>query len=116
MAWREFITFDLGMLHSLNYYTGIIFKGFTRDLGFTICGGGRYDNLLSEGGRDLPATGFAMGLKRLLMALDRQGKLVDLPPVDTLVAFDNENRRQGYQIAQKLREGRQAGGATLPSQ
>jgi len=45
-----------------------------------------------------------MGLKRLLMALDRQGKLVDLPPVDTLVAFDNENRRQGYQIAQKLRE------------
>ena len=59
---------------------------------------------MSEFGRDLPATGFAMGLKRLLMALDRQGKLVDLPPVDTLVAFDNENRRQGYQIAQKLRE------------
>jgi ATP phosphoribosyltransferase regulatory subunit len=101
---EEFITFDLGMLHSLNYYTGIIFKGFTRDLGFTICGGGRYDNLLSEFGRNLPATGFAMGLKRLLMALDRQGKLLDLPSVDTLVVFDTENRRRGYQLAQKIRE------------
>ena len=46
---------------------------------------------------------FAMGLKRLLMALDSR-EIGRSPPVDTLVAFDNENRRQGYQIAQKLRE------------
>ena len=68
---EEFITFDLGMLHSLNYYTGIIFKGFTRDLGYYLRGG-RYDNLCPNLA-GLAGHRFAMGLKGLLMALDRQG-------------------------------------------
>ncbi len=101
---EDFITFDLGMIHSLNYYTGIIFKAFTKDLGFPICGGGRYDNLLCEFGRHLPATGFAIGLKRLLVALDRQDRLMQLPSVDILVAYDESNRREGYDLAQRLRK------------
>lgn len=100
---EEFITFDLGMVHSLNYYTGIIFKVFTKDLGFPICGGGRYDNLLCEFGSSLPATGFAIGIKRLLVALDRQESLKSLPRMDVLVVFDEASRREGYDMAQKLR-------------
>ncbi|HZJ57768.1 MAG TPA: ATP phosphoribosyltransferase regulatory subunit [Clostridia bacterium] len=100
----KYITFDLGMVHSLNYYTGIIFRGFTKNLGFPICGGGRYDNLLREFGYDLPATGFAMGLKRLLVALDRQKKLTPLPGIDILVVPDRERGREGYNLIKRLRE------------
>lgn len=100
---EEYITFDLGMVHSLDYYTGIIFRGFTRQLGFPICGGGRYDNLLSEFGYDLAATGFAIGLKRTLIALDRQGDLKAVPKIDVLVVIDKKERREGYSLAQKLR-------------
>lgn len=100
----RFITFDLGMVHSLNYYTGIIFKGFTQNLGFPICGGGRYDKLLSEFGYDIPATGFAIGIKRLLIALERQSSLNDIPNIDVLVVFDEVTRKEGYGLIKRLRE------------
>ncbi len=41
------MSIDLGMLQSLDYYTGVIFKGVTYDVGFfSVCGGGRYDTLI----------------------------------------------------------------------
>lgn len=101
---EKYITIDLGMVHSLDYYSGIIFRAFTRQLGFPICGGGRYDSLLSEFGYNIPATGFAIGLKRLLMALDRQGSLTALPGIDILVVFEKKDRKKGYTLAQSFRE------------
>ena len=100
---HEFITLDLGMVHSLNYYTGIIFRVFTKNLGFPICVGGRYDRLLSEFGYDIPATGFAINLKNTLMALERQQSLISIPSIDILVVVDKTHRKQGYKIAQNLR-------------
>ncbi len=97
------ITFDLGMVHSINYYTGIIFRGITHDIGYPICGGGRYDNLVSEFGYDIPSTGFALGIKRLLIALERQSKLLAKPNIDILVVFDEDSRKEGYAYIQKLR-------------
>ena len=99
----EYITFDLGMIHSINYYTGIIFRGMTDDIGYPICGGGRYDKLVSEFGYDIPATGFALGIKRLLIALERQGGLSSKPGIDALVVFDKDNRKKGYSYRQQLR-------------
>jgi len=68
----EMVCLDLGLLRGFEYYTGIVFEGYTADLGFTICGGGRYDNLLGKFGYPCPATGFALGLDRLLLALSYQ--------------------------------------------
>lgn len=68
----EAVCLDLGLLRGFEYYTGIVFEGYTADLGFTICGGGRYDNLLGKFGYPCPATGFALGLDRLLLALSYQ--------------------------------------------
>jgi histidyl-tRNA synthetase len=63
MGLGEFIDLDLSIVRGLAYYTGTVFELF--DAGRTlraICGGGRYDNLLSAlGGVDLPALGFGMG-------------------------------------------------------
>lgn len=60
---REWIHFDLTIVRGLAYYTGIVFELFDAVGEFrAICGGGRYDNLLSSlGGVDLPALGFGMG-------------------------------------------------------
>ena len=63
------ISVDLGMVPHMDYYTGIIFKGFTYGIGFPICSGGRYDNLMEKFGRALPATGAAIGVERLMAAL-----------------------------------------------
>jgi ATP phosphoribosyltransferase regulatory subunit len=68
----RFVRLDLGLLRGFEYYTGIVFEGYTADLGFPLCGGGRYDNLLGKFDYPCPATGFALGLERLLLALDGQ--------------------------------------------
>lgn len=54
------LSFDLGLVGRLDYYTGIIFGGFVRGLGHAVLLGGRYDNLTANFGRDLPATGFGI--------------------------------------------------------
>lgn len=69
---EEAVQLDLGLLRGFDYYTGIVFEGYTTDLGFTICGGGRYDNLLEKFGFPCPAIGFALGLDRVLLALANQ--------------------------------------------
>lgn len=100
----SYITFDLGMVQSLNYYTGIIFRGITKELGYPVCGGGRYDNLLSEYGPDLPATGFAIGLKRVLMALERRQGLESIPGTDILCAYNPMEAPGVYEAMQSLRQ------------
>jgi ATP phosphoribosyltransferase regulatory subunit len=67
------VTLDLGMVRGMAYYTGIVFEGFARGIGFAILSGGRYDHLLAHFGCDLPACGFAIGVERALAALKLQG-------------------------------------------
>ena len=99
----KYTAFDLGMIQSLNYYTGIIFRGMVKGMGYPICGGGRYDTLVSEFGVDLPATGFALQTRQLLTALERQNKLSTLPVSDLLFVYDPIVDCEGYKVIQKLR-------------
>ena len=73
----EWIRFDLTIVRGLAYYTGIVFELFDAVGEFrAICGGGRYDNLLSSlGGVDLPALGFGMGDVVLGELLRERGKM-----------------------------------------
>lgn len=63
------VIYDLGLVRSLDYYTGAVFEVYDPALGAPIGGGGRYDELLSRFGRSLPAVGFALGIDRLHIAL-----------------------------------------------
>jgi ATP phosphoribosyltransferase regulatory subunit len=67
------MTFDLGETRGMAYYTGITFKGYTPGLGFSICSGGRYDDLVGHFGRPQPAVGCALWVDRILLARQRQG-------------------------------------------
>lgn len=67
----QYVSLDLGMVSSLNYYTGMIFKGFTHGIGYPVLSGGRYDRLVGSFGKDCPATGFSIGVNMLLTALEK---------------------------------------------
>ncbi|WP_338596757.1 ATP phosphoribosyltransferase regulatory subunit [Clostridium baratii] len=60
------ITFDLGMVPGVNYYTGIIFKAYIEGARAPVLSGGRYDNLIKSFGRDLPAVGFSIDVDLIL--------------------------------------------------
>jgi ATP phosphoribosyltransferase regulatory subunit len=68
-AVAERVIFDLGLFRPLAYYTGAIFEVYDEALGAPLGGGGRYDDLLSRFGRDLPAVGWALNVERLHIAL-----------------------------------------------
>ena len=70
---ENYVRFDLGIIRDFSYYTGMVFEAYAPGLGYPLCGGGRYDRLLSDFGTACPATGFALGIERILLALERQG-------------------------------------------
>ncbi len=64
------------IVRGLDYYTKTVFEFVSTGIGAqgTVCAGGRYDGLSEEmGGPKLPALGFAMGLERMLLLMDKQG-------------------------------------------
>ncbi len=69
-----FVSFELGMISDYEYYTGIIFAGYTFGHGEPIVKGGRYDKLLSHFGKDAPAIGFAFVVDQLLDAVKEAEK------------------------------------------
>ena len=70
---RDRVTVDFALLRDLEYYTGFVFEGHVDELGFSLCGGGRYDGLLPRFGLDVPAVGWMCGIERILIALERRG-------------------------------------------
>lgn len=90
---REFVDVDFRIVRGLAYYTGIVFELFDAKKSLrAICGGGRYDQLLSQiGGTDLPMVGFGMGdvvLGELIT--ERDGPPVAEPAVDVFVVGVSE--------------------------
>ncbi|HHX61943.1 MAG TPA: ATP phosphoribosyltransferase regulatory subunit [Epulopiscium sp.] len=97
------ITFDLGMVSRLEYYTGIIFKAYTSGSGSEILGGGRYDTLIGKFGRDVPATGFGVNIHELLGAINNQAITLDTWQTDTLVMYTSLGRKIAMQTSEELR-------------
>ena len=69
---EDHITFDLSMMGSYGYYTGIIFRAYTYGTGDAVVRGGRYDHLLEKFGKNTPSIGFAIIVDELMSALNRQ--------------------------------------------
>lgn len=77
LGWEKHISYDLGKVPHLTYYTGIIFEGWVEGLGASVLSGGRYDDLLKKFGRDLPACGFGMKIDEAAQLLkDEEEKVI----------------------------------------
>ena len=66
LGYGENVTFDLGMVPRLNYYTGVIFRGYAEGVGNTLLRGGRYDNLIKLSNIYIPAIGFSIDINSLI--------------------------------------------------
>lgn len=97
-----------GIVRGLDYYTRTVFEFVSTDIGAqgTVCGGGRYNNLVEEvGGKPTPAVGFGMGLERLLLVLENTNNLQAEPEtIDVYVAsLGEEAQNQARKIVAQLR-------------
>ena len=81
------VIIDLGLVNQADYYTGLIFRGYCAGIGEPVLSGGRYDNLMSEFGEPLCATGFAFNVD---LAAQAQEPRPTSPP-DILVFADDDH-------------------------
>uniref|UniRef100_A0A7N0TG93 histidine--tRNA ligase n=1 Tax=Kalanchoe fedtschenkoi TaxID=63787 RepID=A0A7N0TG93_KALFE len=106
-GYSDWIQFDASIVRGLAYYTGIVFEGFDRQGKLrAICGGGRYDRLLSTfGGDDIPACGFGFGDAVIVELLKEKGILPELNlEVENIVcALDQDLQGAASSVATILR-------------
>lgn len=101
-GYEDYVSIDLSLVQGINRYTGIIFKGITHGIGYSVCAGGRYDGLTGEFGTSLSAVGMAIGTDRLLTVLERQNRLAEPEGAEFLVA--SADAALGYRVLNELRE------------
>ena len=97
------------IVRGLDYYTRTVFEFVSENIGAqgTVCGGGRYDGLIGMlGGKETPALGFAMGLERLLLLMDKTGcSFPEEPKCDIYIASMGEAASvKACELAMRLRE------------
>lgn len=106
-GYQDWLQLDASVVRGLAYYTGTVFEAFDRGATLrAICGGGRYDKLLSTfGGKDQPACGFGFGDVVILELLKDKGVLPEVPRGidDVVFAWRESLRPAAVEVAQRLR-------------
>ena len=100
---------DPDIVRGLDYYTGTVFEIVSSRIGAqgTVCGGGRYNNLVAElGGAPTPAVGFGLGMERLLMVMENNNASFPEPacPNVYFAAIGDAPKLKAFSIVQQLRE------------
>ncbi|MDR2090322.1 MAG: ATP phosphoribosyltransferase regulatory subunit [Clostridiales bacterium] len=104
LGYEKYVSVDLGLMNSMNFYTGTVFQGISRYFGAAILSGGRYDKLytLQGSSQNIPATGFAIGIKNLLTALERSGKTYKKPVIDYVIGGHKRLAGKAFERAAEL--------------
>ena len=100
----DHVSFDLGLVSDLRYYTGVVFLGYSYDSGQPIVKGGRYDQLLKKFGKGAPALGFAIDIDQLLVTLERQKISISFEDKKQVIIYTNEGRKAAIEEADSLRK------------
>ena len=101
-GYGQYIRFDLGMVHQIDYYTGVVFRGYVEGAGDAVLSGGRYDGLTASFGRPAPATGFAVDVDAVTSCQPQEeGK-----GADTLIHFDPAQLAQALQTVDGKENGK----------
>ncbi|WP_080742974.1 ATP phosphoribosyltransferase regulatory subunit [Clostridium novyi] len=94
----KYLSIDLGMIQDIDYYTGVIFKGYVEGVGDYILSGGRYDNLIGNFGCNLPSTGFGINIDNIIEALKMYEILDTDKPRRAILYCENDYLDKAYKI------------------
>lgn len=103
-GYDKYVSFDLSTIANRNYYTGIIFAGYTYGVGDAILTGGRYDNLVRQFGKDIPSIGFGIDLDRMLMAMSGQKIEIPIDSGSIFLLYENHVQKEAIHIASQYRK------------
>lgn len=109
----DWLIFDASIVRGLSYYTGVVFEAFARqgELQRAICGGGRYDRILSTYGakKDVPACGFGFGDCVILEILKDKNLIPEDVTKhvinDLVIPFNESMRAAACDVVSQLRNG-----------
>ncbi|HAT89436.1 MAG TPA: ATP phosphoribosyltransferase regulatory subunit [Roseburia sp.] len=99
----KYVSVELGIVSNYQYYTGIIFAGYTFGSGEPIVKGGRYDELLTYFGKESASIGFAIVIDQLMAALSRQKIEIPVQYQNELIIYDAKMRSEAIKRAVELR-------------
>ena len=100
---QKYISFELGIISSYQYYTGIIFSGYTFGSGEPIVKGGRYDKLLTYYGKTSASIGFAIVIDQLMAALSRQKINITIETNGELIVYTKAAQAKAILSAKEKR-------------
>jgi ATP phosphoribosyltransferase regulatory subunit len=101
-GYGKYISVDLGMVQNIDYYTGIIFRGYAQNVGNSILSGGRYDNLSEQFGDEESATGLAIDVNSIMKASSEICEN-EAKKKRVLIYYNGENYQIAYKKAEELR-------------
>ncbi len=102
--YEKYISFDLSMINGYDYYTGVVFSGYTYETGNPIVKGGRYNTLLKQFGKDAPSIGFSLYVDELMNSLIRQEIPYENKKEAALIVYVIEHQDSALRLAKKLRD------------
>ncbi|WP_369018263.1 ATP phosphoribosyltransferase regulatory subunit [Thermatribacter velox] len=100
----ERVFLNLGVIRDFDYYTGIVFEGFSPQAGHPLLAGGRYDELFSVFGKNAPACGFALFVERLMEVIEESSFTSRASHLVFEVCFSSRVRKAIFGVAERLRE------------
>ena len=105
-GYGDYISVDLGLINHLDYYTGVIFKGYMSSHGEMILSGGRYDDLTENYGKSIPATGFAINVDELISGIEKQREYKEIlnTHIDYKVVYKSVERKTAFELMENLRD------------
>ncbi|MDR3596370.1 ATP phosphoribosyltransferase regulatory subunit [Clostridium sp.] len=103
LGYGDNVTFDLGMVPRLNYYTGIIFRGYGEGHGNILLSGGRYDNLIEFSKAYVPAIGFSIDINSVISTFELNEELIQNENVYKIY-YDDKDRIKAIKKSEELRE------------
>ena len=98
------ITVDLGIVNRMDYYTGVVMKGYLPGCGEDVLSGGRYDKLLGDFGYDVPATGFAVNVDAVASVFSKKSDRILCQTPDVLVFGETGFEMEALICARSLKQ------------
>jgi len=92
------IMIDMGIVHQIDYYTGVVFGGYIEGAGEPVLTGGRYDNLINNFDYNVPATGFAINV--CLVADAMKNNIGDAKSNEYIIHFTSDNINEAVKFHQ----------------